>query len=344
MRESALTSHRYVVSRDSLQRARWTPICSFSGRESLIRDGQNVPQDLFRETARPMNVKNILVTTDFSFQARKTYPCAANLARKFDATLHVAHVEDTLPPLFLNVSADAYFEELEKGVRKEAEDPAFEGVTVVPHLLRNRQPFEALNAIGRTENIDLIVIATHGRTGVQRFLLGSFAERVVRTSAIPVLVYRPKGAHAGGGAPERVLVPVDFSEKSMIAVPVVRFLSASYGSHFTFLFVDEPIPDHLPFFQRLREVLRGSPRAVEQEFAALKAKELTEVDITLETCEGVPYLEISRTAREIDADLVLISTRGVLGSVAQNVIRDAPCSVLTVRGEPGSEPQRRGGR
>ena len=317
---------RVALSRESF----WTSICTYSLREtqkslkpSFVKSGPG--------RLKSMNPRNLLVTTDFSFQARRTYHCAAALAKKFDAALHVCHVEDTLPPLFSEIPAEDYLAELKDAVHREVENADFDGLPVVPHLLQNRHAFEALNVFARAEGIDLIVMSTHGRTGVQRFLLGSFAERVVRTSTIPVLVHRQKDARPGGTDPKTVLVPFDFSEESTAALPALRVLSAAYGCHFTILYVHEPVPDHVPFFARLREMLHGAQSAVEEQFVELKEKELAGIDATLETCEGVPYLEIARTAREIDADLVVLSTHGVLGSVAQNVIRDAPCSVLSLR-------------
>jgi nucleotide-binding universal stress UspA family protein len=79
----------------------------------------------------------------------------------------------------------------------------------------------------------------------------------------------------------------------------------------------------------------GSAERIEQRFAELTRNELAELEADLEICDGVPHVEINRAAAERQAHVVLISTRGELGSVAQNVIRAAPCSVLTVRQEEG---------
>ena len=277
-----------------------------------------------------MKLENLLVTTDFSPESKKAYGCAAELSRKFGSTLHLAHVEDALPPIFSDVSAESYFAELEAAVRDEAKDPAFEGVQVAPHLLRSREPFEALKKLEQKEGIDLVVTATHGRTEIERFLLGSFAERVVRTSVVPVLTFR-KTETQPAFEPKSVLVPIDFSEQSMGVLSAIRFLASGFGCRFTLLYVEEPRRERVPFTTRLRELLSDSPKRVEDRFAKLKEDELGETDVTLAKREGVPYVEIVRHAKETGADLVLISTHGVLGSVAQNVVRDAPCSVLTMR-------------
>ena len=66
----------------------------------------------------------------------------------------------------------------------------------------------------RDEEVDLVVLATHGRRGVRRMLMGSVAEEVVRLAARPVLTVRPDGAQEHGEPPRRILVPVDFSDHS----------------------------------------------------------------------------------------------------------------------------------
>ena len=124
---------------------------------------------------------------------------------------------------------------------------------------------------------------------------------------------------------------MDFTEKSLDVLEAVLLLSSTYGSRFTFLHVDEPVHKHAPGGHLLGEILRGASTVVAERFEALAGNELASVEAMLTRAEGVPHLEIVRQAREMDADLILISTHGVLGSVAQNVIREACCSVLTMR-------------
>lgn len=156
-----------------------------------------------------MTLRNVLVTTDFSPECRKAYRCSADLARKFGARLHLVHVEDALPPIFSEVSAESHLEELEGAVRHETRNPAFHDVEVIPHLSQDRQPFTALREIEEAEDIDLVVTSTHGKTGVERFLLGSFAgtrgvlgsvaQNVVREVPCSVLTVRKEA----DGAPRQ---------------------------------------------------------------------------------------------------------------------------------------------
>jgi nucleotide-binding universal stress UspA family protein len=224
-----------------------------------------------------MTIENLLVTTDFSPAARTAYGCGAELATKFGAALHLAHVED-LPSSFLEPPAD-YFDEIAAALREEANDRAFEGARVVPHFVRGRQPFVALRELTKKENIGVLVTATHGRTGLDRFLLGSFAERLVRTAIVPVLVCRQNVR--AGTTPVPVLVPSDFSEQSRAVLPMVRLLAAHYHCRFTFLHVREPRSNYEPLSTRLRNLMGGSAERIEQRFAELTRNELAELEADL---------------------------------------------------------------
>jgi nucleotide-binding universal stress UspA family protein len=139
-----------------------------------------------------MAIAKILVPTDFSEHAERALSTATNLARVLGATLHVVHVSPSVPyvgPPFAPGRAfandlmaasrkefDAYMKTLrERGV--EAMGTLAEGVAYVE-----------INRVAEDTGADLIVMGTRGRTGIEHALLGSVAERVVRTSPVPVMV------------------------------------------------------------------------------------------------------------------------------------------------------------
>jgi nucleotide-binding universal stress UspA family protein len=277
-----------------------------------------------------MALKTLLLTTDFSAEARKAYRCAAELARRFECTIHVVYVREALPPLFPEsdkvTSVKQAEEELSAELSREA---AFRGLPVQTHVLTQQSPFEALKRFVEEKKVDLLVMASCGRTGVEYFLLGSFAERVVHTSRVPVLVVRGLLAEGAVTPPRELLVPFDFSEASRAVLPAVRFLIAQFNLHATFLFVHEPLPSQLSWFQRFLEALRSAPKRVEELFGELVSKESLS-GAHLESLEGNPALKIIERAETMGADLIVIGTQVTLGSVAQKVTRKASCSVLTV--------------
>ena len=138
-------------------------------------------------------IKTILTTTDLSAAAGKALPHALALAKAFDAELHLVHVVEE------NLYADysyaegmlnpgAMFEDLVKARRDKLEDIASDlpaGVKTHIHIRRGIVACEILDA-AKDLSADLIVIATHGRTGLAHLFLGSVAERVVRESPCPV--------------------------------------------------------------------------------------------------------------------------------------------------------------
>jgi len=303
-----------------------------------------------------MKLKRILVTTDFSELSRQVFPTAASLARRFKAELHLAHVAEALPiPLVSSPTGrqsyspeQDYRLKLKDLLARTAEDPSFGGLSVKPHLLEGGYVHERLARFQKREGIDLTVIATHGRTGLSRLFLGSFAERVVRLSVSPLLVYRPSTGRVGGEeefSPQKILVPFDFSENARAALDAVRLFAGAYNARLRFQCVLEPIPDpSLLYWEGIAvdKAGDGAAQALEKARRELECtirEELPERDqVQAAATFGTPFLDLVKAAREFEADLIIMATHGrtglkhmLLGSVAEKVVRTAPCSVLTVR-------------
>lgn len=133
---------------------------------------------------------DILVPTDGSDCARRAVEEAINLARAFDAALHTLYVVDTELSGVQGGGA-AVFDELEsegerivRDVIERAEDA---GVDTVEASVAAGVPYRAILDYCEEYGIDLMVMGTHGRTGLQRTLVGSVTEKVVRTADVPVL-------------------------------------------------------------------------------------------------------------------------------------------------------------
>lgn len=144
--------------------------------------------------------KNILVPTDFSDPAECALQYAKDLARMNNATLHIVHALEmvTYPtgwtyPGIESLESKQYYAELsDKELQPKAEALRAEGFTVVTKTLRNTNSSEGIIEYALENDIDLICIATHGRTGLGRFFLGSTTERVLRKVQCPVFVVRRK--------------------------------------------------------------------------------------------------------------------------------------------------------
>ncbi|HMK61607.1 MAG TPA: universal stress protein [Dissulfurispiraceae bacterium] len=144
-----------------------------------------------------MIIKNILFPTDFSEGAAHALSYAVDLAKTYKAKLYIAHViQDIDVSSNLHIphqSVDVLFNEFstsaKKGLDKLCVSVQEECKGIETFTLRGI-PYEEILKFAPSKNIDLIVMATHGRKGLDRVLFGSTAERVVRNSSCPVLTIR----------------------------------------------------------------------------------------------------------------------------------------------------------
>ncbi len=145
------------------------------------------------------NVKNILLPTDFSKLSLTAASYAVDLAVLYTAKIHLLHVIEKTPPILTIHSLDLS----EEKIMKSFEDTALEmlkktidkikgenSVEIIPVLKKGNDYMEIVE-YSQKNNIDTIVIATHGRTGLLHTLIGSVAEKVIRYAKCPVLVITP---------------------------------------------------------------------------------------------------------------------------------------------------------
>lgn len=147
-----------------------------------------------------MNVKTILVTTDFSDTAAKAFPAARTLAEKFGAQLVLAHIEpDRLPPIVVEYAAvgindilrDQRNRARERLVQLAAEH--FGSELAVDAVVTDGTPHIEIVRLAEQRRADVIVMATHGHGFISHAILGSTTERVVRRAPCPVFVVRDAG-------------------------------------------------------------------------------------------------------------------------------------------------------
>ena len=144
-----------------------------------------------------IRLNRILFPTEFSEPASHARDYAVALAEKYGAELHVLHVVDAGPPAYPDYAGSFwadYLGDLEMHARQrisEVVDAAWSRQHSVVTTVRQGTAYVEIIQYAREENIDLIVIGTHGRTGLSKMVMGSVAERVVRTAPCPVLTVRP---------------------------------------------------------------------------------------------------------------------------------------------------------
>lgn len=146
-----------------------------------------------------IKLQNVLVATDFSEPSETALTYGRDFARAFGARLHVLHVVDSLSAR--TTAGESYAMDL-AGLQRQVEERARERLETlvreddrrelgaVPVLRTSSSPALAIVEYAKEAGIDLIVVGTHGRSGVSHLLMGSVAERVVRTAPCPVLAVR----------------------------------------------------------------------------------------------------------------------------------------------------------
>jgi universal stress protein A len=145
-----------------------------------------------------MNVRHILAPTDFSENSKQAVTYAFELAQKLHAKLSLLHVIE-VPVYAIEVALP--LEGLEQDARRELARLLPEAETAhvaVTRLVVMGVPSQRILETAADEQVDMIVMATHGRTGLSHLIMGSVTERVVRTSPCPVLTIRPPGEGSVG--------------------------------------------------------------------------------------------------------------------------------------------------
>ena len=289
---------------------------------------------------------SILAATDFSETAEQAGALAGALARRFSANLHLLHVIVLLEDPHIEEMNRLRLEELvatgdetRLQVLENAAD-GHDGVEITPHMVRGIAPAEVIVESTSEFGCDLIVMGTHGRRGISHLLLGSVAERVVRTAAVPVLTVRADAVINPKGI-TKILVPHDFSDASATAVRLVAAWAKALDAEVTLLHVVEPVV--YPEFYSvdvLSDDLTGKLVARSEQALRSAGDELLDgPHHAVEVKVGRAADTIVDVADPERFDLVVMATRGLsglehilLGSVAESVLRRCRVPMLTIPG------------
>lgn len=302
----------------------------------------------------------ILHATDFSACARRALEYARFLAEACSARLEILHVLEFPPGMDPDYAVNVlYLERLRKEIDgqlaelvREAAKGTLAARGELGRVATARQVVgiasQKIVEAARESDADLVVLGTHGRTGLEHILLGSTAERVIRTAPCPVLAVRvPRattGAEAGQAAAgpiaiRAILAPVDFSDCSLDALEYAVALAQQFNASVTILHVLEPVSFGLDFTLGHLEAHRQA-RAVWEARLGELAGALRARGFSVGTAlrGALPAESILDCAKEVGADVIVMGTHGrrglfhlMGGSVAEVVLRKAECPVLAVK-------------
>jgi nucleotide-binding universal stress UspA family protein len=285
-----------------------------------------------------VTLRNILFATDFSAAANLAMPYAAGLARSFGAKLYTLHVQEpanyALPPEIWQTVQ--FTREKEEQILREAVKHDFPEVTAEV-LEGEGNVWGAIEAAIKMYRIDLIVVGTRGRTGVEKILLGSQAEEVLRRAACPVLTVGPEAQSREGKHAQitSILYATNFGAASLAAAPLAVSLAEEYQAKLTLLHVIENRDANV--LARAEEFGESSERVL-RALVPDEAKFWCAPHFVVE--QGVPEEKILEVAYRVGAELIVLGSHkpeGVRGAAthlsiatARKVVAHAECPVLSV--------------
>ena len=288
-------------------------------------------------------IKSILCPVDFSEFSVNAYEYAQSLAWHYKATLFLQHV---LYPLYSGAAvfgSDPY-EKICRQLRVDAEEKLRQfaerhaRTEIRPQcLVQDGWVTDLILSQAEERAANLIVMGTHGLRGIDRLMLGSVTERVLRRARCPVFAVRKPAHHVISSVhdPEpvrlrKMLLCMDFSNHAHRASEYAVSMAKEYSAEITLLHVLEDIP-------RSTDIESATEKVAKQleESIVPKAREGYIVKVMVRI--GKPYQQIIQLALEAQTDLVIMGARGrgaldtaIFGSTTYRVIQLGSCPVLAV--------------
>jgi nucleotide-binding universal stress UspA family protein len=313
-----------------------------------------------------ISLKNILFATDFSEASEAAVSYAAAICHRYGSQLHVIHTVSpasyivptapdgpvTMESMYDLACADA----------RQRMQTLSSRLKVVPHhtYVREGELWDGISEMIRTHAIDLLIVGTHGRTGVEKLVLGSKAEEVLRRATCPVLTVGPKisgrsklPAVEGEGkgltpvdiSVRQIVYATDFSPESLAAAPFATSLAQQFQAKLTLLHVIEKIED-------------TGRRPSSIDLALQRLEKLVPEEARL-WCSPKPSVQLGPSANCIlqealnsKADLIVLGVRAAAGhlgaathlpwTTAHKVIAQAHCPVITIPFTAALQPKQEG--
>jgi nucleotide-binding universal stress UspA family protein len=305
-----------------------------------------------QKVSSALSIKNVLFPTDFSPTSESALPYATAICRRFHSTLHLVHVLSDAGLLMMTggvdyISLGTIYEDAQNEA-KERLDEISAHFETIPHrsYVRHGSVWRSLADIIEANEIDLIVVGTHGRTGLGKLLLGSVAEDILRHAPCPVLTVGPKVSgraklpafqnHGCDLAPvelelRQILVATNFASSAAKLAQEAASLAEEFHARVTLMHVMEN-------YTRLG----SNPDLIERNLQKLRDLIPKHADLQYlpETMLDFGHAEerILKAAEERETDIIVLGARAYgdvgtthLPSAAQQVISHAHCPVLTIR-------------
>ena len=277
----------------------------------------------------PLETRLILVPTDLSEPAAHALRYASALGERLGAHLLVIHADSFIPPTDLTANTTGVFHRSRDAMMATARQELLQHAE---HNVSSRvlfdlrviigEPLDAIVAQVRQSGADLVVMGTHGRTGLGRLMFGSVTEAVMRVVPVPVIAVNPAAANTADL--EKVLCPVTFTPACRDALRQAAALAGGHRAKLVLLHTVRDDQNHLEV-----EELNRLHRWLPPELIDRCETKLVAADDEAE--------QIVETARNVQAQLIAFgvpagrsATDPLLGTIAERVVQRSGCPVLTV--------------
>lgn len=303
----------------------------------------------------PTSIRTILVPLDGSETGERALPWVKAVAN--DQTnivlMEVAPVASSVRSIGGQVIGSA--ETIQEGYRQIAEEQLadakgrwFGDDDRISTVIAVGDPGDQILATAAEQQADLIVMSSHGRGAIGRFVSGSVADRVVRTAPLPVMIVGHHGDIPGDAAISRIIAPVEDSDLSMAALPVAAALSNNTGAPVTVLNAIVPVAEVSTLYPATIGTIPPSAYDDSQETLTIQAKAVVDKAVDALAKDGVDATSevfVGNAAESVLADLepgdvVVLSSharaglsRWVIGSTTMKLVQHAPNPIVVVTRE-----------
>ena len=301
-----------------------------------------------------IEIRRILCPIDFSDHSRRALDHAVAIAAWFESTVTVLHVCPVLPAASyvlgtpsLTVSLPSPQDQVSLLASMRRFAAAIESDVPLRVEIAEGNTASAIVERASAAAIDVIVMGTHGRSGLEHLILGSVTEKVIRKARCPVLTVPRDMTDVVPPPPvlfKRILCATDFSEASIRAIDYATALAQEADAHLTIMHVVEVTPaPHADVENALESKMLGAYVAAAADDRAERLKGLvpttarTYCTVDTKLAIGNAYREILRVASEHGTELIVLGAHGramselLFGSTVNQIVRQARCPVLTIR-------------
>lgn len=275
----------------------------------------------------------VLLATDLTPQSDNLTECLFSLCPDTETEVVLAHVFDDDDDADPDGSNYKKVNSRLDGYKNDLEQAGYEEVTIITPV--GEETFEAICDAGEEYDVDLLMTASHGKGFLKSTIMGSTTFDLARATSLPLFIRKDDGADASKLL-DTILIPTDFSKKSLAALNVVRGLR-EYVGNVIFVHVIERYRSKEDYKEKY-----GNARLFLQEL--VDELEIFGIKADYRISRGAASKEIVHLSRQEHAKLIIISKTGsglvkglVMGSTAQNVILNATCGILLLPADDAAD-------